>query len=236
MKPRSHVTGVVLGLVLLCGGRAAWAGTPRENETRAMLRALEDVLDVRALGDSKGPMEFLTEKLATRAIQLSFYINPEAFPKGSTARQIVDGTLPLRMPLLPPRMSGLALLRVIASQIDEDATFLVRQGVVEFVPAKQATPAFLLQSKVACGFTRESLEEVVQTLSWQTGATIVIDARAEEKSRTPITATFRNDATLEAALRMVTEMAQLKLVVMPGGLFVTTPAHAEALSKEARGS
>jgi hypothetical protein len=38
--------------------------------------------------------------------------------------------------------------------------------------------------------------------------------------------------TLEAALRMVAEMGELKLVTLAEGLFITTPTHAEALRIE----
>jgi hypothetical protein len=81
-------------------------------------------------------------------------------------------------------------------------------------------------------FVKTTLEDVLQDLAYQTGASVAIDPRAGEKARAAITATFRNDTTLEAALRMVAEMAELKLVVLPGGLFVTTPEHADKVLKE----
>jgi hypothetical protein len=66
---------------------------------------------------------------------------------------------------------------------------------------------------------------------------VVIDGRARDKARTPLTAHFRNDVPLLEALRLVTESAGLKLVEFSDNagqaraLFVTTPEHAQILRR-----
>jgi hypothetical protein len=222
--------------------RAA-AGSVKGMESNRIIKALDELVDLTDLNKeppegtaNKGPLELISDRAAARGVELSFHINWEGFKEGTKARQLLAGELPYRIPKTSPRrLPAVALLRILVAQMDDvETTFLIRNGVVEILPAKLAAPTFLLQCKVTGAFERTNLEEVLQALSYQTGATLVLDPRAGELARTHITATFRNDVTLEAALRMVTEMSNLKLVMMPGGLFVTTPSHAIMLHKEGR--
>jgi hypothetical protein len=95
-----------------------------------------------------------------------------------------------------------------------------------------ASPEKKLQGKVRGTFDKRPLNAVLHELSESQGATIIIDKRVGDKAKTEITATFRDDVSLLAALRILTEMADLKAVVLDGAVFVTTPATAEALRKE----
>ena len=45
---------------------------------------------------------------------------------------------------------------------------------------------------------------------------------------------FRGDVSVECAMRVVADMADLAIVFLDGGLYVTTPANAEALEKKLR--
>jgi hypothetical protein len=221
-----------MSLALFFANRTV-AESVKGRETAALLKALDEPFTLKDLQDptgSKGPFEHISDKFAAKGSELRFYINQEAFKTGSKARQLLNNELPFRIPTSPQRLPTGALLRILLEQLDdEEATFLIRNGVVEIVPAKQATPDFLMQRKLTAGFDGTPLEDVLQALSWQTGVTLVLDTRAGDLAKTPITAAFRNDVTLEAALRMVTEMANLKLVMLPGGVFVTTPPNAETL-------
>jgi hypothetical protein len=237
MKPCLITLGLLLGILRLSYPQAAFADSAKELETRALLRLLDEMVDMKEFQSQdgisfKGALDLLAEKFAAKGKELRIQINNQAFKKGTTARSIVDGELPIRLSSTPRRLSVEAILRLILDQEDLDATFLIRNAMVEILPAKQAAPAVLLQTKVAAAFDRLPLEEVLQELSFQTGASVVLDTRAGEMAKTPITATFRNDVTLKAALCMVSEMAKLKMVEVPGGLFITTPAHADCLQKE----
>jgi hypothetical protein len=228
---------LLLGILWLSFLQPALADSPKEHETRTLLRLLDEMVDLKDFQNQeglsfKGALDLLSEKVAARGKELRIQVNNGAFKKGTTARSIVDSELPIRFPTTPRRMSFDAVLRLVLDQEDLDATFLIRNGMVEILPASQATPAFLLQTKVAAEFNRRALEEALQDLSYLAGVTVVLDARAGELAKTPISAIFRNDVTLKAALCMVTEMAQLKMVVMPGGIFVTTPTHANCMQKE----
>jgi hypothetical protein len=221
-------------LVLVGPGRAA-SETPGEVETATLLRMLEETIDTKDFGNPmalKELMGLLYEKFAAKGKELPILINEAAIKKvGGTAEDWE--AKPVRLPVYPKRLSVALVLRIALGQIETfEATYLLRQGGVEILPAKHATPAHLLKCQVQGAFVKTTLEDVLQDLAYQTGASVAIDPRAGEKARAAITATFRNDTTLEAALRMVAEMAELKLVVLPGGLFVTTPEHADKVLKE----
>ncbi len=229
--------GVLLGVLGLGLPARAGVGSRLEAETSALVKLLDEPIDTKDLKEEvnagKSFLNSLAEKIAAKGRELPIQIHVEAFKKGTKARSILDGELPFPTPHLPRRMSAGAFLRIMLAQFDDvETTFLIRNGVVEILPTKLATPKYLLQQRVTGSYYQEPLGEVLRTLSYQTGATVVLDSRAGELVKAPITATFHNDVTLEAALRMVSEMAELKLVELADGLFVTTPPHAEILQQE----
>ena len=230
------LSGIVLvGVLSLVWPRQATGETREEAETRQLLRLLQETIDLK---DFQNPMTFkellglLVVKYQAKGKELPILLNYEAFKKVTPgADDLYERAI--RLPTAPIRMPLATVLRVALGQLeDADATYLVRNAAIELLPAKHATPAFLLQARVLGSFVKTPLEDVLQDLAYQTGATVILDPRAGEKARAPITATFRNDATLESALRLIAEMAELKLVVLPGGLFVTTAAQADQMIKE----
>ena len=233
---RSVISGAVLtAVVLFVGPGRVAAETRGEAETRDLLRMLEEIIDLK---DFQNPMSLreltglLYEKYAAKGKVLAIHINEEAFKKAGGTSEDWEAK-PLRLPAYPKQLSVAVALRIAVRQIESfEATYLIRHGGIEILPAKYATPAHLLKSNVQGAFVKTTLEDVLQELAYQTGASITLDPRAGDKARAPITATFRNDVTLDSALRMVAEMAELKLVVLPGGLFVTTAEQAEKMLKE----
>ncbi len=230
MKAYSLAVLVFLGFF----GKAP-GDTPGEVETRALIRLLNESMDMKDFHNPgltlKEALGLICEKFTAQGKDVPILVNEEAFKKMVKNVSISDQVI--RFPAFPRKMSLAAALRLALAQVEGvEATFLVRNATVEIVPAKLATPAHLLQTKFCGAFTRTPLEKVLQEFSYQSGASLVLDPRAGAKARTAITVTFRNDVTVDAALGMVTEMVQLKVVVLNGGLFVTTPAHAEMLHKE----
>ncbi len=230
------LSGTVLAAaVILIGARPVEGQTRGEAETRALLSMLAETIDLKYFQNPMTLRELtglLYEKFAAKGKELAILINEPALTRVGATAEVWDAR-PIRIPPYPKRASTAIVLRIALGQMEGvEATYLVRQGVVEIVPAKHATPVHLLKSSVQGAFAKTPLEDVLQELAYQTGASVALDPRAGDKARSAITATFRNDATLEAALRMVAEMAELKLVALPGGLFVTTPEHADRLLKE----
>jgi RNA polymerase sigma factor (sigma-70 family) len=75
------------------------------------------------------------------------------------------------------------------------------------------------------------LTDVLRELRQSTGANIVLDARAKEKAKLPISATL-HDVRLMAALRVLGDMCELQPVALNNVFYVTTKENAEKLQKE----
>jgi len=75
------------------------------------------------------------------------------------------------------------------------------------------------------------LAELLRELADDTGANIVLDARANEKGKVPISITLQ-DAPLDTAVRMLADMADLKSVALDNILYVTTSENAERIRSD----
>src|SRR5262249_44821825 len=80
------------------------------------------------------------------------------------------------------------------------ATYLVRRGMVEITTGEGASPE---RQAVRAAFVKRPLEEALEELSDQTGISIVLDARAGDRGRTPVTASFRSEVSLLNAGRLL---------------------------------
>jgi hypothetical protein len=134
-----------------------------------------------------------------------------------------------------PRQATVAnMLSQALSQLPErNAAVLVRDGVVIITTQKRAGLAHLLREKLSATFDNSPLPEVLQDISEMTGVSIILDPRGVE-SKTRISAAFLNDVTLGAAIRIIADLAGLKVVNMHSGLYLTTPDNAKELEKELR--
>ncbi len=83
-------------------------------------------------------------------------------------------------------------------------------------------------------FRDRPLVEVLDHLSEETGISIIVDARVRQKAQLAITARFNRDVNLRDALRILTDMADLKVVILETGIYVTTPKRASVMEKELR--
>jgi RNA polymerase sigma factor (sigma-70 family) len=75
------------------------------------------------------------------------------------------------------------------------------------------------------------LTEVLRELRQSTGANIVLDTRAKDHAKVPISATL-HDVRLMAALRVLGDMCELQPVALNNIFYVTTKENAEKLQKE----
>jgi hypothetical protein len=228
---------LALGLIACVNADApAQKGSsPRVRETEALMRLLEEPIELRELKD--GPSFTSVEEWAQgRGKDLPIFVDVKAFQDENTLA-VFRGELPPPKTLgLPRRMRVGDLLQVLVAQLEEESTLLIRKGRVEVTTKKASSRDNLLKQTFAASFDQHPLELVLEDLAEITGVSVIVDGRTKDKIRTPVTARFRNDVPLRDALRMVTESAELKLVTLPGGLFVTTPAHAEILESSCRAS
>ncbi len=200
-------------------------------DTTALIRLLEtrmETKDFSTLTSLHAVVELLQEKFAVTGKNVPVVINAQAW--GREGINIDQEPLQVHLLTKAKRLSVHALLEQLTAQTF--ATYLVRQGGIDIVPAAYATIENLLTLPVLARYEQLPLPEVLQDLADQTGATIVLDTRVGESAKEAISATLRNNVTLEDALRMCTEAAGLKFVVLRNSIYVTTPSNAHAIRQE----
>jgi hypothetical protein len=208
------------------------APVPAPTETTELIRLLQERIETKdfagASTDLHEVTKLLHEKFAARGKDFPILVNAEAFRAEGTDTEMVP--LSVRLPTGPRLQTVSTLLDQLTSQVQ--ATYLIRQGRIEIVPTAYAVIDNLLTQPILARYEQRGLIEVLQDLADRTGATIVLDTRAGDTAKEPITATFRNNATLEDALRICTEAAGLKFVVLRNSVYVTTQANARAIQQE----
>ena len=128
------------------------------------------------------------------------------------------------------------VLRKVLSRVPSEsgATYLVREDTIEI------TTGTFQSQEIWGDFTgphlplvnvtldKSSLEDALKELSEQTEFNIVLDNRAAEKAKTTVTARLRN-TPLDSALRILSDMTDLRSVHLDNMLYVTTKENAAAL-------
>jgi hypothetical protein len=179
----------------------------------------------------KVALEFFSDKLGGK---LPVVIDSQAFASVNGA----DATNPYEedvfLPPVPKTITLGTALNLVLSQVGKgQATYLIRHGQIEVVPASHATAKHLLTQRLVVSFARLPLRSVLAEFSEISGLAINIDPAIGEKAATPIRATLRN-TSLEDALVIVTEMADLKFVVLRHSIYVTTASKVKLLEEEER--
>ena len=236
------LVGLILGVFLL----------PASSQTTVRTKKAKGTPVVKSAGDFSAVMQVLQQNIDTKPMRekvrfreavvwlseqtkgTSIVIADEAFTDTFEAGAPLLSEISVNLPEIPAVMDIGSVLRVLLAHVGKGrATYLIRQGRIEIVPLSEATSGRLLSRSVLGSFDERPLKEVLRDLSNQTGMTINLDSAAKDKALTPITATFRN-STLEDALVAVSEMADLKFVVLYNSVHVTIPSKVEALENEER--
>jgi hypothetical protein len=227
---------VVLGVICSVNLQAAAQknSSPRVRETDALMRLLDEPIYLKDLKEGV-TFSSVEEWAQARGKELPIFIDVKAFQEESSQALFRGEVPPPKLLGLPRRVRVGDLLQLIVAQLEEESTLLIRKNRVEITTKKAATRDNLLKQTFVASFDQHPLEFVLEDLADITGVTVIVDGRSKDKIRTPVTARFRNDVPLRDALCMVTESAELKLVILPGGLLVTTPAHADTLEKNGTG-
>jgi hypothetical protein len=180
---------------------------------------------------------FLEDSLQKRGLEIPILVDFRAFKEEAPdafAEESDLYDLRVKVPGAPSQLTLGAALRVVLAQIPTDnATFVVRRGVIHVTTVTHAAPRNLVAEKVDVVFERRPLAAAVQELSELTGASINIDPRIGDKRYAPITATYANDVSVQTALSQLADMVGGQVILLEEGLYITTAEHAEALRKEA---
>jgi hypothetical protein len=212
---------------------AAVPKAPAADREATIAQMLQERIETKGLQDRvklKVALEYFSGKFEGK---LPILVNRSAFAEllGADAADPYEEEVSL--PPVPSRLRFETALRLVLSQVGVgQASYFIRRGYIEVVPAQYTTAAyFLYQPMAAAIYDKRPLRGVLDDLADETGVSIHLDPQVGTKAGTPITATLRN-ASLEDALTTVTEMAQLKYVVLQRSVYVTTPEHAKTLEKE----
>src|SRR5262249_11830588 len=118
-----------------------------------------------------------------------------------------------------PGISKASFLRLILDQVPTwNADFLVRPNVIEITTGTFSIPEYQF---IEGNFEDMPLEKVLMDLSDRTVLRIFIDARDKDKAKTPISDRFQHETNLATAVRLLADMADLKVMVVDRVLYVT---------------
>jgi hypothetical protein len=105
-------------------------------------------------------------------------------------------------------------------------------GDAVVVSTEEGAAAQQLRQRVSVDFDKVELSDALRRLARDTGAPLVQDTRAEKEGATKVTLHLE-DVPLETAVRLLSEMANLKPVRVGKVLFVTTKAVALEMRQDA---
>lgn len=199
---------------------------PAATRSSELMRLLHEPLDTKELVDPmnlKHALAHLHDLLLGKGHHVPIIADAAAF-RAETPDTPDVHEAQISLVNAPRRLSLAGILKELTSQIPSgNATYLLRDGMIVITTVTRASPGFLLRAPVVAVFDKKPLDEALDELSAQTGATVLLDPRVGDKARAPITAAFKNTITLEAAVRFLAEFANLRSVVDDDILVVTLP-------------
>ncbi len=120
-------------------------------------------------------------------------------------------------------------VRTVLTQLGHltNLTYVIEQDVIVLTRTDQAFTRMLNQ-RVSIDFSKEPLEKALKHLATETGVNLFLDPREAKKGTEPITLKL-DDVPLDAALKLMTEMAGLRHVRVANVLMVTSNESAARL-------
>jgi hypothetical protein len=159
-------------------------------------------------------------------------INDQAF-QNEGIENVLDRTLGKALPKMVNVAPELALQRILLRiPSTSGATFVVRGGTIEITTRQAASPStWQLAPHVSIAFEKRPLAEALQEMADGTGVNIVLDARAGELGKMPVTATMRG-VGVDTVVQLLANMADLRTLPVGNVLYVTTRDNAKVLRGE----
>lgn len=220
-----------------------------EHPAVAIARKMSQKADFPGYDDPKTNLAEALDNLSTR-YGVSFEINDKAF-KADQINEVEKVEIAQPTPIQAMKQAPLErVLRKILARIPatSEACVVVRKDHLEITtgaarlaefwpngnenvrPNPDATDPATTTPRplplVVMEFDRVPLDEALRELAGATGYSIVLDARAGEKGKTPVTGSLIN-VPLDTAVRMIADMADLKPVLLNSAIYVTTENRAD---------
>jgi hypothetical protein len=223
--------GVVVGLVTLIS--AAPPPAPAPALPVSLSQKLSQRVEFDGINDPRTTLDAALDKLA-KLSDVTFEINSMAFEMDQLKEV---GRAPVAETPIPPMRNTLAtVLRKILRRVPAPSgtTYLIRRDVIEITTGMfqhvevwggYDGPKFPLVDVV---LEKTPLEEAVKELANQSGFNVVLDNKAGDTMKTPLTAKMLN-TPLDTALRLLADMTDMGVVHLDNVLYVTAKANAAAL-------
>lgn len=225
------VVSIVVGLAVL-----SWAAPPAK-QPPSLAQKMNQRVNFAGIDDARTDLNDALDKLS-KLYGLSFDINQKAFEL-EDLKEV--GRTPIAEPGPIPEMKNVRLsrlLRLILRRIPapSGATYIVRDDHIE-ITTNTVQVAEIWGSYrgpylplVNATFDKLSLEDAARELADQAEFTVLVDSRAAEKAKTPVSARLLN-TPLDTAMRLLSDMADLRTVHLDNVLYVTTREKADALEE-----
>jgi RNA polymerase sigma factor (sigma-70 family) len=205
--------------------------------TRPLREALNAVIQFGGADDPKATLEEILGMLGDRH-DVRFDINERAFKAAEAPGPILQ--TPVAETPLPRMNLPLAeVLRKLLQRLPVDATFVLRKHAIEIttVDALRAELRLPPNRTLLPLLYDEEVKDVplaaaLRTLSEATGVSIVLDQQSVPDKEARVSARFLN-VPVDAAVRVLANMAGLSAVRLDNVLYVTTRDKAKELQAEA---
>jgi hypothetical protein len=210
------------------------ATAPTAREILASLQTEIPTADLKKQAPSLGDLlqKRIPDALKLDDREITFSVDDAAYREEVPELASIQESELRNLQNLPPRMTINQLLRHVLKQLPVPSAFVVRAGRVDIVPLSHTSKDHMLNQTFYVEFKDRPLAQALDELSELTGVSIVVDARAKERAQTPVSARFHDDVALQDAVRMLTDMSELKLVYLVTGIYVTTPERSTVMQKE----
>jgi hypothetical protein len=205
--------------------------SPRKAGPQAPSAVLEEPIDMAAISQGelnlKELLAHVRDRLAAKGKELPIFVDALAFKQENPDAQGIYDTAVRFDPIPKKQKLGMILRQALGRVQTNNATFLLRGGLIEITTFERAKPESLLGFPITARFNKHPLDEAIDELSDLSGATIIIDSRVGDKAKAPVSASFKNTITLESAVRLLAEMADLQAEMRDNILFITGKAKGE---------
>lgn len=136
---------------------------------------------------------------------------------------------PQHQPVKLPALKEVPLRVILDLTIKQAQGVTVQRGNLLWVTTQPRARYFALNQRVDIKCDEMSLGKVLRQLSDQTGQNIVLDTRRQPKAaETPITLDLAEE-TLQKAVTLAADLAEMEVVEVGNTLYVTTPANAKQM-------
>lgn len=199
----------------------------------AAIAALGEKIEVKLPGSTnlEQIVALANQTLAARGIDATVTVNTAAFRAENPEFPELT-KIPVKLPAAARPISVGAVLRSALGQMPGPATFLVRRGNIEITTTKHADLNYLLHQKVTAVYQNVPLSAALDDIADVTGISVIVDRRVEDYMHTPVSGRFRGNVSAIDAVRLLAQSAELKVVMLPTALYVTSAATAASLRDE----